>query len=585
MLRATTDPGSPYYAAFVTPANGIAVQWRSAQAGLTSQVLTAGTPPVYLRVARTGGVYTAYSSPDGATWTAVPGSTVNLGLTGSILAGMAVTSHNWGVLSSATFDSLALSQLPSPWLDSDIGDPALSGTATSTSGVITQSAGGADIYGTSDQFNFVSQPTSGDATLSARVASQTNTSAWAKAGVMLRSTTSPGSPYYAAFVTPGHGVAVQWRKVQGGGTSQVVATGTEPVYVQVIRSTNTFTAFTSPDGVTWTLVPNSTVTFTFAPAELAGLAATSHNAKALGTIVYDTVSLTNAAPAPSNDFSIAAKPATLPMPQGTAGWANIGTAIVSGSAETINLAVSGAPAGLTAVLSPVSVTTGGSSTLSVSVGSSVAAGAYPLTVTGTSPSATHTATVTVTVTSAPAPLPSPWQSSSVGSPAIPGSVSSSAGVFTLNAAGVDIYGTSDQFEFAYQSVCAVTLIRAHGASQTNSSSWAKSGLMIRATTDPGSPYYGIFVTPGNGIVAQWRSAQGGTTGQVKTTGTAPAWLEIGVSGGKYTAYTSSDGVTWTAIAGSGVSVSLPGPVLAGLASTSHNYATVCAATFDTVKLT
>ena len=82
-MRATTDPGSPYYAVFVTPGNGIAVQWRTAQGGSSSQVLTTGTVPAYLMVGRytSGGqiYYTAYTSPDGSTWTAIPGSTQVIG--------------------------------------------------------------------------------------------------------------------------------------------------------------------------------------------------------------------------------------------------------------------------------------------------------------------------------------------------------------------------------------------------------------------------------------------------------------------------------------------------------------------------
>ena len=59
MMRATTDPGSPYYAVFVTPGNGIAVQWRTAQGGATSQVTTAGTVPLYLKITRSGTTFTA----------------------------------------------------------------------------------------------------------------------------------------------------------------------------------------------------------------------------------------------------------------------------------------------------------------------------------------------------------------------------------------------------------------------------------------------------------------------------------------------------------------------------------------------
>jgi hypothetical protein len=99
---------------------------------------------------------------------------------------------------------------------------------------------------------------------------------------------------------------------------------------------------------------------------------------------------------PVNDFSISSNPTSLTLAQG-AGSSTISTAVTSGSAQTVNLSVSGAPSGATASLSPASVTAGGSSTLTVNAGTA-AAGTYTLTVTGTAASATHSTTVSVTVT-------------------------------------------------------------------------------------------------------------------------------------------------------------------------------------------
>ena len=59
------------------------------------------------------------------------------------------------------------------------------------------------------------------------------------------------------------------------------------------------------------------------------------------------------------------------------------------------------PSGVTAGFSPTSITAnGGISTLTLTVGSGVAAGSYPLTVTGTEGSAVHWVTVSLTVTAA-----------------------------------------------------------------------------------------------------------------------------------------------------------------------------------------
>src|SRR5438874_5237767 len=107
-------------------------------------------------------------------------------------------------------------------------------------------------------------------------------------------------------------------------------------------------------------------------------------------------------PQVANDFSISASPSSLTLAQNAAGSSTISTAVVSGVAETINLSVSGTPAGATSSLNPTSVTAGGSSTLSVNAGTA-AAGTYTLTVTGTSPSISHSTTVTLTVQGPPPP--------------------------------------------------------------------------------------------------------------------------------------------------------------------------------------
>jgi hypothetical protein len=686
MLRATTDPGSPYYAAFVTPANGLSIQWRSAQAGLSTQLLAAGTTPIYLEVTRAAGSYSAYTSPNGVNWTLVPGSTVNLGLTGTVLAGMGVSSHTWGVLGAATFDTVALTGLTSPWLDSDIGAPALAGSASSSGGVFTVSAGGSDIYGTADQLNFAYQSASGDTTLGARVVTQTNTSTWAKAGVMLRATTNPGSPYYAAFVTPGNGVAVQWRKTLGATTSQVKTTGTVPVYLKVTRAGSTFTAYTSTNGSTWTLVPGSSVTFTTPTALLAGLAATSHNAAKLGIVTFDTVALNGSAPPPPNDFSIAAAPATLPVVVGSAAATSISTTLVSGSAETVALAASGLPTGVTAGFSATSVTAGGSSALTLTVGASVAAGSYPITVTGTAPSATHTTTVTLTVTvpalndfsiganpstvsitaggsgstavntavvsgsaeaialsasglpagasagfvpasvaaggsstltftvgtsvatgsypitvtgTAPSAthtttvtltvtavssgLPSPWLDTDVGAPSPAGSATYAAGVYTVKGSGADIFGTNDQFNYVYQPTSGNGTIIARVASESNAGSTNdKAGVIWKASTTAGSPYILIAVSYTGLVKVQYNFSGSVTT----STYTFPnAWMKLVRSGSLFSAYLSPDGVTWTSVLANQSLPTIPTAATVGLFECSHKPGVLGTATFDNVSFT
>src|SRR5439155_2178255 len=69
----------------------------------------------------------------------------------------------------------------------------------------------------------------------------------------------------------------------------------------------------------------------------------------------------------------------------------------TGFSGPASLCVSGLPAGASASFNPASISTSGSSTLSVSTSSSTAPGSYPLTIRATSGAITHTANVTLVV--------------------------------------------------------------------------------------------------------------------------------------------------------------------------------------------
>ncbi|MDH6710160.1 Zn-dependent metalloprotease [Kitasatospora sp. MAA19] len=102
-------------------------------------------------------------------------------------------------------------------------------------------------------------------------------------------------------------------------------------------------------------------------------------------------------PSGNNDFSLALGPASGSVQPGASTTATVSTAVTSGTAQTVNLTASGAPAGVTATLNPSSVQTGSSATLTLSASSSAAAGTYAITVTGTAGAATHTTQYTLTV--------------------------------------------------------------------------------------------------------------------------------------------------------------------------------------------
>ncbi|MER7751973.1 M28 family peptidase [Kitasatospora sp. NPDC097643] len=102
-------------------------------------------------------------------------------------------------------------------------------------------------------------------------------------------------------------------------------------------------------------------------------------------------------PSGTNDFSLNLGPAAGSVQPGSSTTSTIGTAVTSGTAQTVNLTATGAPAGVTATITPSSVQAGSSATLTLSASSSAAAGTYVITVTGTAGAATHTAPYTLTV--------------------------------------------------------------------------------------------------------------------------------------------------------------------------------------------
>jgi len=132
----------------------------------------------------------------------------------------------------------------------------------------------------------------GDGSLSAGIVSQSPTEEWAKAGLLITTSTDPQAPHYAVFMTPSHGVMVQYRTATGANAQQaVLVPGITPLYLRIVRVGATFAAYTSGDGATWTPIPGSSVTLSVSGPVLAGLAITSHMSGTLGTATFDSVSL------------------------------------------------------------------------------------------------------------------------------------------------------------------------------------------------------------------------------------------------------------------------------------------------------
>ena len=180
--------------------------------------------------------------------------------------------------------------------------------------------------------------------------------------------------------------------------------------------------------------------------------------------------------------------------------------------------------------------------------------------------------------------PPPWQSSDVGPVGVTGSANFSNGVFIVRGSGADIQNNGDAFRFVYQTSTGNCTNIARVTSVQNINVWSKAGMMIRDNLSSNAANAYIALTPGNGVTWQDRSSNGAGSTSYNNTGglNAPYWVKMVRIGSTFTAYRSSDGVTWTPQGTN--TFTMASTAYVGLAVTSHNNSSLAAATFDNVTV-
>jgi hypothetical protein len=162
------------------------------------------------------------------------------------------------------------------------------------------------------------------------------------------------------------------------------------------------------------------------------------------------------------------------------------------------------------------------------------------------------------------------------------------GTFTMTGSGADIWGTADQFHFAYKILTGPGTITARVNSVQNTDGWAKAGVMIRETLEPGSKHAFACVTPSNGVASQGRTETDGASYNTGQAGiAAPHWvrLERDVAG-NFTVSHSTDGSNWQQVQGAvPENIPMSADVYIGLALTAHNADATCQAVFSNVTIT
>ncbi len=162
----------------------------------------------------------------------------------------------------------------------------------------------------------------------------------------------------------------------------------------------------------------------------------------------------------------------------------------------------------------------------------------------------------------------------------PPAFAQSAGTITMSGGGTDIWNAADQFRFACKQLNGDGTIVAKVESIDNTDTWAKVGVMIRETTDPGSRFAAVYATPGNGVRYQARSLNAGTATSDTSVATAeqmalktPVWIKVERKGSSFNGFYSTDGAKWTAMSWNPQTINMTTSVQIGLAVTSHDTGT------------
>ena len=181
-------------------------------------------------------------------------------------------------------------------------------------------------------------------------------------------------------------------------------------------------------------------------------------------------------------------------------------------------------------------------------------------------------------------LPAPWSSQDVGATGLTGSASYATGVFTICGAGADIWGAADAFQSVLQPISGDTQIVVRVRSLQNTNTFAKAGVMLRATTAADSAHVILDVRPNGSIEFMTRpTTAAATTFLSGGNQMPPTWLKLTRVGNLVTGFVSSDGSTWTQVGITTLYASAAAVV--GMVVTSRDSGQLNTSTFDNVAVT
>ena len=193
--------------------------------------------------------------------------------------------------------------------------------------------------------------------------------------------------------------------------------------------------------------------------------------------------------------------------------------------------------------------------------------------------------VSASLVRAQSALPTGWASREIGSTGIDGSTTFSSGTWAITGGGANIWGTSDEFRFAYRQITGDVDIRVRLASFRDLEQFSKAGVMIRETLYANSRNAFMLLRADQALFLQWRPKTGESTDadwEDVFPEAAPVWLRLVRRGSQFTGYFSADGTSWRT-AGT-ATINMAATAYVGLAVTSRMDSELSRATFTNLQV-
>jgi hypothetical protein len=493
---------------------------------------------------------------------------------------------------------------PEGWKAQDIGaaEPPgkteVEGTGAEAKWSVTGT--GADIWGSADQFQFVSTELKGDGGVTARLLSLEGgrPDGLAKAGVMLRENTERGSRMAMLVYTNGNRLQGSFRvepeETPVGLTEAPGLTLEEgPIWMRAQRQGPLYQLLVSDDGKSWTLLTRRELAIPPDQPVLAGLAATMHGGDQPLVATFDNVSVSADViqPVPAGPTPVVAVPGpgAVLLTFGTVPGATGYNIYRQGpeDEEPVKVNAEPTPYGWFVDQGPE--------------GKGLANGvAYRYTVRAVLENGegepVESAASEVVLGQPQVPIAPGFYSTDIGT-LTPGSTKLESDVLTVTGSGQDIWNATDSFRFVaiprfgdYR--ISAKLLEKPAAAEGNADPWAKAGLMIRESLDPGSRFGMALATPANGVHFFWRrgyrrddpdnlsSAEGTGADTVY-----PLFLQVTRVGDTIAAFQSEDGTSYLPVGEPVTFPNLAKTTFAGFAVTARSEGRLLTAKFDAPSVT